>query len=345
MVKILSSTTLQPRHLKLLLWGETATRKTESILRYFPDVLLIDTEGNAAQCVGMPEIPEFLLAQTKDVHEVIQIVDEVAAGRHRFPDGRPVQTLAIDSISVLWAIRKDARSLVAEQRSQRWGKSAEEATMTQLDWSMAKRPLLRLNTRLANCPIKFVIYTARLQDRYQDDPKQRDRLVKVGEGPDALRGLEYDMNLALRMRTSPDGQWECQVTKVQGALGQQLPLGKTLKRFPAEEILRHTGQLTGKAGAEQDVAELVEVTAKRELAEERAAYASAGRGPRPVSSKESALDLFYTAAANLGYRAADGSIDRTRIHDTLKAGGYKSFKPENVGDMLSFLREASPVAG
>ena len=46
MSAILSSRQVQPRHLKLLFWGDTGTRKTESILRFFPNVLLIDTEGN-----------------------------------------------------------------------------------------------------------------------------------------------------------------------------------------------------------------------------------------------------------------------------------------------------------
>jgi len=119
MTTILSSRQVQPRHLKLLFWGDTGTRKTESILRYFPNVLLIDTEGNGEQCVGIPEIPEFLLARTKDVNEIIQIVDQVAAGKHRFPDGRPILTVAIDSISVLWSIRKD--TVVDPQRHARVG--------------------------------------------------------------------------------------------------------------------------------------------------------------------------------------------------------------------------------
>jgi len=334
MSAILSSRQVQPRHLKLLFWGDTGTRKTESILRHFPNVLLIDTEGNAEQCVGMPEIPEFLLARTKDINEIIKIIDEVSAGRHRFPDGRPILTVAIDSISVLWSIRKDTRALVAEQRTQRWGKTAEEATMTQLDWSMAKRPLLRLNTRLANCPIKYMIYTARLQDKYAEDPRQKDRIFKVGEAPDAIKGLEYDMNLVFRMRNAAEGPWECQVTKVQGALGRELPSGKVLRAFPSETILSYTGHLSGESGALQDETRLAEADAARELPAE-APTAAARTGPR-VSNE---LDDFYAQARELGYAAPDGSPDRQRIREVLKTNGYQSFNPAEAPRMLSLLRQ------
>lgn len=336
MSAILSSRQVQPRHLKLLFWGDTGTRKTESILRFFPNVLLIDTEGNGEQCVGMPEIPEFLLARTKDVNEIIKIVDEVAAGRHRFSDGRPILTVAIDSISVLWAIRKDTRALVAEQRNQRWGKTAEEATMTQLDWSMAKRPLLRLNTRLANCPIKYMIYTARLQDKYAEDPRQKDRIFKVGEAPDAIKGLEYDMNLAFRMRNTPEGAWECQVTKVQGALGRELPSGKVLRAFPAETILEYTGHLTGESGAQQDETRLAEVDAARELPAE----APGGSVRSSVRGPSSELDDFYIEAQQLGYQTPDGAPDRQRIREVLKTNGYQAFNPAEAERMLKVLKQA-----
>ena len=342
MADIVSSHSVQPRHLKLLFWGEAGTRKTESILRHFPDVLLIDTEGNAEQCVGMPEIPEFLLARTKDLDEIIRIVDGVAAGRYKFPDGRPVQTLALDSISVLWTIRKDTRSLVAEQRSARWGKSPEEATMTQLDWSMAKRPLVRLNTRLANCPIRYVIYTARLQDKYREDPKNKDRIVKVGEVPEAIKGLEYEMNVVLRMRYDEvDGAWQCEVNKVQGALGKALPKGKVLKSFPSKTILQYTGHLTGEPGVDQDETQLAEDSARRELPPDPLPAASAPQRPAPgTRSSRLQLESFYARAAELGYRTEHGEADRPRINGILAANGYRTFTPEREGQMLAILQQA-----
>ena len=340
MFDILSSKQIRPRHLKMLFWGDTGTRKTEAILRHFPDVLLIDTEGNAEQCVDMPEIPEFLLAKTKDLDDIIRIVDDVAAGKYRFSDGRPVQTLALDSITVLWTIRKDTRALVAEQRGARYGKSAEEATMTQLDWSMAKRPLVRLNTRLANCPIKYVIYTARLQDKYKEDPKSRDKIVKIGEVPEAIKGLEYDMNFVLRLRYNEDAAWECEVTKVQGALGKHLPKGKVLKTFPAKTILQYTGQLTGEPGLEQDETKLAEATARREMSQEYVPERPAAPAPGPSQARVE-LDAFYAKALEMGYATANGDADRPRINALLRARGFRTFTVEKEPQMLAVLEQAA----
>lgn len=341
MFDIMSSKQIRPRHLKMLFWGDTGTRKTEAILRHFPDVLLIDTEGNAEQCVDMPEIPEFLLAKTKDLDDIIRIVDDVSAGKYKFSDGRPVQTLALDSITVLWTIRKDTRALVAEQRGARYGKSAEEANMTQLDWSMAKRPLVRLNTRLANCPIKYVIYTARLQDKYKEDPKSRDKIVKIGEVPEAIKGLEYDMNFVLRMRYNEDAAWECEVTKVQGALGKQLPKGKVLKAFPAKTILQYTGTLTGEAGADQDETKIAETTARRELNQEYAPEPPAAPPANGSAQARLELDAFYAKALQMGYTTTGGEADRPRINALLRARGFRTFTAEKEPQMLAVLEQAA----
>ncbi len=211
--------------------------------------------------------------------------------------------------------------------------------MTQLDWSMAKRPLQRLYMRLANCPIRFVIYTARLQDRYQDDPKSKDRLVKTGEAPAAAKGLEYDMNLALRMRLAGDGSWECQVTKVQGALGKTLPAGKVMRAFPVEAILEHTGPWAGDTGSVPAV--------------DRPANHSPGRGPTSASPDTAptppvtgaaevtpaALEAFYAQAGRLGYRTLEGGVDRERILSVLRANGYRGFSPAKAASMLALLQE------
>lgn len=265
-MEIISSKNQSPSHLKLLFWGDTGTRKTESILRNFPDVLMIDTEGNAEQCFGMPDIPEFLLAATKDPEEVIATIDKVAAGQIKFPDGRLVKTVAIDSATVLWNVRKDTRALVVEKRIAKWGKTAEEASMTQLDWSMAKRPLARLNTRLANCPIKYVIFTGRLADKYQEGAKEGE-MKKTGERADVIKGLDYDMNVVIRMNKADakaNTPWSCVIEKTQGSIGRVLPTGKSFAAFPIKEILEHTSGYKAAAVAQPGEDEVAERAAERE---------------------------------------------------------------------------------
>ena len=93
MVDILSSKNIVNRNIKFFWFGDTGTRKTETILRYFPKVLLIDAEGNADKAADNPDIPEFLLATTKDAREILNIIDQVSKGKLKFPDGSPVLTV------------------------------------------------------------------------------------------------------------------------------------------------------------------------------------------------------------------------------------------------------------
>ena len=55
--------------------------------------------------------------------------------------------------------------------------------------------------------------------------------------PDWVKGTEYDMNLVMHFSYDDKGKWTWEVTKVQGALGQILPVGKRGHEFPASEIL------------------------------------------------------------------------------------------------------------
>ena len=215
--------------------------------------------------------------------------------------------------------------------------------MTQLDWTMAKRPLVRLNTRLANSPIKYIIYTARLQDKYKEDPKSRDKIVKIGEVPEAIKGLEYEMNFVLRMRHNEEGAWECEVTKVQGALGRHLPKGKVLKTFPAKTILQYTGQLTGEAGVDQDETKLAEVSARRELNQEYApAEAPAPQSPANAPSQaRRELDAFYAKALEMGYATASGEADRPRINALLRSRGFRTYTVDKEPQMLAALEQAA----
>jgi len=342
-MKIVSSNGQSPAHLKLLFWGDTSTRKTESILRYFPDVLVIDTEGNAEQCFGMPDIPEFLLARTKDINEAIAIVDEVYAGKVKFPDGRPVQTLAIDSATILWTIRKDARSIVAEQRNAKWGKSPEEASMTQLDWSMAKRPIVRLMTRAANSPVKFLIFTARQSDKFEEQTDKKAEPKKIGVKPDAIKGMEYDMNLALQM-VNDGNEWACVVTKVQGGLGRELPKGKRMTTFPAATILKHAGAIKPETRSDSGEDELASRDAEREAAdtvkEPTVVTQTVAARVASGTTKIETIDDLYDAALKIGYATPDGQPNRQLVREALKAAGYSAFNAANGQKMLDALKAA-----
>lgn len=252
------------RDIKVLLWGAPASRKTESILRYFPRVFLVDCEGNSGQCIGMPEIPPFLRVVTKDIYEVLQAIDDVVTGKIKFPDGSPVETLAIDGLSVLWSVRQEVGAMAAEKRAAKYNKTADEAHMTMLDWVMSKRPVKRLHARMNAVGIKFFIVTAREKVEYEEVTVQgKTELKKVGVMLDSMRGIDYEVNLALHMIQDPGKPWRCEVTKTHGALGTLFPEGTVLATFPHEAIIAHaTG--TGIAGI--DEVTVAEGQLKRELA-------------------------------------------------------------------------------
>lgn len=301
------------RNVKVLLFGGPATRKTESILRFFPDVLLIDTEGNSDQCVGHPDIPPFLRIVTKDTREILDVLDAVDAGKITFPNKRPVQTIGIDGESVLWYVRSDVGAIQAEKRAQRYNKPIDEANMTQLDWVTAKKPLKRLRARMNGTGVvKYFIITAREKEEVVEvEVNGKKELVKTGRIlPDVMKGLDYEVNLALNMRNTPKG-WECEVFKVQGVLGQSLSQGITLKEFPIDTLLKHA---TGAGAKRQDEVDLAE-----EQAEEEQVH--------------TAKDLMEIARAK--------GMEGPAVAAVLKENGINAFDPKRWEEMVKIIEGVS----
>ena len=316
-MQIQSSSKITERRLKMLFWGSWGTRKTETILRYFPDVLIIDTEGNIDQVVGHPDIPEFLYDQTKDVHEIIKIMDDVAAKKIKFADGRLVRTLAVDTASVLWQVRQEVGAQAAEKRALRYNKSADEATMTPLDWVTAKRPLKRLQTRMANMPIPFLIMTAREKVKYAEgagkDP------VQVGVEADVMKGLQYDVNLSLRFGNDETG-WFGQVDKVQGVLSSKLPVGGIMRTFPSEYLISYASQIF-RPGTLLDDSDVAAENLKTEEAEE--------------AKKIERTQTNFIKWANTAH-----GLDGKQVGAALTAAGFKAFDATRWDEMVAAVSSA-----
>lgn len=240
------SENVEGRDLKILMWGEAGSWKTETGLRNFPHCLLIDVEGNSDQVIGHPDVPPFLRVVTKDIYEILDTLDQVEVGEIQFPDGTPVETVIIDGISVLWSVRQETGSLMAEERAKRYARgrdvNPDDVNMTMLDWTKAKRPLKRLHAKMNVPGVKYFIVTARSKDLYEEvEENGKTVMKKTGLTMDAMRGLDFEVNLALQM-FGADG---CEVTKAQGILGKKWPKGTHLDAFPAEELLAYaTGSQT-----------------------------------------------------------------------------------------------------
>lgn len=300
---ITSSRNVTQRNIKIMLWGATATRKTETPLRLFPHVLLIDAEGNSDQCVDNPEIPEFLVVKTKDPRMILKVIDQVAAGKIKFADGSPVETLVIDSWTVIWSVQQEFANANAEKRAAKYNRAVEDANTTQLDWGLAKRPMKQITNRMNNSPVKFLILTAREKALYKEGAD----LVKIGEQPDCVKGTEYEMNLVLRL-INAEGKWSYETTKVQGTLSNIFPLGKKGAKFPIGELLAYASKVKPVAVTEKG---------EDEIAGEQAEEANHTKEDLIAYGKEKGLDLAGIGQALKG--AGFAGVDLTRWTEMIDA--------------------------
>ena len=309
------SADVDPSHLKMLFWGATGTRKTETGLRYFPHVLMLDVEGNAEHCTRMPEIPPFLYFPTKDATEILNIIDAVSAGKIKFPDGSQVETVIIDSVSVLWSVQTETAYKRGEARAKKYNKNVEDANPAQLDWVKAKRPLKRIQTQFNNSNIKYLILVAREKDLWEND--KQGNLKVVGQTIDAIRNIEYEMNLSFHF-SSRDGKWFAQATKTQGKLGEKFPKECILYDFPASTLLEYAGTFKAKP---QNVA------ADDEEAEK-------------IVEKELAVEN-RTMKKFIEYAKSKGIKSATEISAALKGHGFGEFNIDNWEAMICAIDDAA----
>src|SRR3990167_5874079 len=309
------SSNVKTRNLKMLLWGESGARKTETILRNFPHVFLIDTEGNSDQCICMPEIKPFLRLVTKDVYEILDALDDIAAGNVKFPDGSPVETVGRDGATVIWSVRSEVGSLAAEERAKRFSakKGPDDVSMTFADWNLAKKPLKRLKARLGGMGIgvKYVIFTARSKDEYEKRPgaTSDQDMIKVGTTVDAMKGLSYEMNIAFEFvaeNKRKNQAWERRVSKVQGELGKMFPMGSAMREFPTSELIAYAKGSSEMAPDETEVA-------RQNLARE----------------EHSQSDLLVLAR--------EKGMDAKQVGAALKRDGIEKFDAAKWDDMVAAL--------
>jgi hypothetical protein len=314
------SSNVKARNLKFLFWGKTSTRKTEGVLRNFPKVLLIDAEGNSDQCVDMPEIPEFVRIKTKDQRKVLQILDAVIKGKLLFLDSTPFDTVCIDSASVIWSVQQEVAYKAAEQRAARFNKDISQATATQRDWSLAKRPLKELANLMNASPVRFFVLIGREKDLYKETQGENDKLVRIGVQADVMKGTDYEVNCALHFQFDENGKWFAEVTKVQGALAAIFPMGKRISAFPMAEVAKYATRLTGLGSTEKSENTVADEIAEQELDAEA-----------PHTQKE-----LIEYAKTKGIEAKD-------LGALLKAAGFNGFDPKHWLDMKTLIDQVLPA--
>jgi hypothetical protein len=306
---------VEERHLKMLFWGATATRKTETVLRNFPSVLLIDAEGNSDQCVKNKKIPPFQRVKTSDTRKILEVLDAAAKGLIRMPNGDKIQTICIDSISVVWSVQQEVAASLAEKKAQKYNKPLEDASVTMQDWNKAKRPLKSVLNRFSKSDIPFLVLIAREKPLYEELPGGE--LKKIGVTANMVRDTEYDMNLALHFLVN-DKRFGYEVTKVQGALGELFPLSATGGELPLDKLFEYAQKLRPEAkeadGDGENLADEIATTIIQETVEH--------------------------TQANLIKHASEKGFSASELGAILKEAGFKGFDPVNWDAMVKAIDNA-----
>lgn len=241
-------------------------------------------------------------------------VDKVANGEVKFPDGKLVETVCIDSVSILWSVQQEVASKSAEKRAERYNKNKDEATLTQLDWVMAKRPLKRLSNRFNGTNVKYLVLIGREKDLYEEVGSD---LKKTGVTADVMKGTEYDMNVVLHFQFDKDGKWFYDVTKVQGSLGTIFPTNTKGTKFPMPELKKYSEALKPEAKVETSEEDIAESIVKDETQEK-------------------------TWAAMVEY-AKSFDIPQDKLGEVLKGAGFSGFSVSRWNEMMTAINEYAAV--
>lgn len=237
----------------------------------------------------------------------METLDKVAEGKIKFPDGRPVETVAVDSWSIVWSVAQEVAAVSAEKRAEKYHKNVDEATMTQLDWVIAKRLPKRILNRLNGTPVRYFILIGREKDLYEQKGSE---LVKNGVTADVIKGTEYEMNLVLHFGFEGD-KWFYQTTKVQGALSSIFPYMGKGDKFPIKDVVKYASTYEPETKRQKDDEEIADEIVKSE-----------------TQSK--------TYAELVEYAAAYG-LDRNTLALVMKGAGFTSFKPQNWDRMVRVI--------
>lgn len=176
---------------KVLVYGDAGSGKTLFALSW-PGVALIDTEGGADLYGGRYD---FQVLRTKSLTDIVKAIDEI-----KRDNGKTVQTLVIDPITVVWQVLQEAGQQAAEDRATRYGRPVDDVVLTQRDWGLIKRKLYAAMIDLANLPINVVL-TSHLKDLTETkrDSRGQDVQTKIGEKPDAEKKTAYWCDVVIKL--------------------------------------------------------------------------------------------------------------------------------------------------
>ena len=169
------------RKLKIGMFGPSGSGKTYAALT-FPRVAIVDAEGGSDLYAGRPGIPPFLVLRTKTVTDLRAAIQWVRAD-----NGKSLDTLVIDPITVFYEVLKEATA-----------RTAKNGEMGFREWAKVNNTMKAVYNDLTSLPV-HVIVIARETTEYEGTGND---LKKVGTKADADKSLTYMLDFVLRF--NPD---------------------------------------------------------------------------------------------------------------------------------------------
>lgn len=206
---------------KILLLGEPGAGKTFGALT-FPAPAVIDAEGSVTL---FGEQFDFVSDATKSVAEAIKMAEDVAAGRVKMDDGRPCQTLVIDSLTSLYNTVQIAAM----------GKNGE---IDMQKWGLIKRSFSSLLDILYTKTDMHVVCTSWIKPKFTGNDKKTGELLADGEIMDGDRKSSYAFDLIFKLRVDPNtGKRSVLVMKARGIFGKHFEAGQVIHKPFSYELL------------------------------------------------------------------------------------------------------------
>jgi hypothetical protein len=199
------------KKLKVLLYGASGSGKTLAALT-FPRAAVIDTEGGTDLYAGRAGVPAFNVMRANSLAQVEEAMRFIQAD-----NSKTIETLIVDSVSVLYDVQKEA----ADKANQNNGLGYRE-------WGKVNNRMVYLYNALANLNVHVVV-TAREAIEYETVGKE---LRRVGFKPDADKRLVYMFDFIIRMTGDHTGL----VEKSRG-----LDMGRTMPVVAYESFLKASG--------------------------------------------------------------------------------------------------------
>jgi len=164
--------------LKFFLYAPSGWGKTTSLIRLFPQAVIIDTEGGCDHYLSDIKDAGSALLQSNDVGEITQELTDLLTTKHSF------RSVILDPVTIFYQSLQEKWRLVFAEDFERRGKTSPTEDYGFPLWDRIKKEHKRINRLLTDLDLN-VAMTAHERPEYGEDMK------KIGSTYDGLRGLDY----------------------------------------------------------------------------------------------------------------------------------------------------------